>query len=186
MSNQILADLRSETKGAISSAIEGLKEYLTFPTISAQNSAIPETVQFVVKMIEEAKGEADVLDDLGGNPVIYGFFPAGRNGDSTKTLLFYNHYDVQPPEPLDEWISEPFQPTIREGKLFARGVADNKGDLIARLTAIKVLQKTQGGLPCNIKFLIEGEEEIGSPNLTPYLEKYRDRFKADACRPYTD
>ncbi|MCM3728520.1 M20/M25/M40 family metallo-hydrolase [Neobacillus cucumis] len=181
MNNQNLTDLRNETKESISSALEWLKEYLTFPTISAQNSAIPETVGFVMKMIEEAKGEAEVLDDLGGNPVIYGFFPAGSNGDSRKTLLFYNHYDVQPPEPLDEWISEPFQPTIREGKLFARGVADNKGDLIARLTAIKVLQKMQGGLPCNIKFIIEGEEEIGSPNLTPYLEKYRDHFKADAC-----
>jgi acetylornithine deacetylase/succinyl-diaminopimelate desuccinylase-like protein len=181
MNNPNLTDLRNETQESISSALEWLKEYLTFPTISAQNSAIPETVHFVVKMIEEAKGEAKILDDLGGNPVIHGFFPAGNKGDSTKTLLFYNHYDVQPPEPLDEWISEPFQPTIREGKLFGRGVADNKGDLVARLTAIKVLQKTQGGLPCNIKFLIEGEEEIGSPNLTPYLEKYRDLFKADSC-----
>jgi acetylornithine deacetylase/succinyl-diaminopimelate desuccinylase-like protein len=128
MNNQKLNDLRNETKNSISSAMEGLKEYLTFPTVSAQNSAIPETVDFVVKKIEEAKGEAEVLSDLGGNPVIYGFFPAGSNGDSTKTLLFYNHYDVQPPEPLDEWTSEPFQPEIREGKLFARGVADNKGD----------------------------------------------------------
>ena len=181
MSNQNLIELRNETKESVGSAIELLIQYLKFPTVSAQNMAIPETVEFVVKMIEGAEGEAEVFDDLGGNPVIYGYFPAGGNGDSTKTLLFYNHYDVQPPDPLDEWNSEPFQPTIEKGKLFARGVSDNKGDLVARLTAIKVLQKVQGGLPCNIKFLIEGEEEIGSPNLTPYLLKYRDRFKADAC-----
>lgn len=176
-----LIDLRNETTKSVDSAIELLKKYLRLPTVSAQNTSIPETVKFVVKMIQEAEGEAEILDDLGGNPVVYGYFPAGSNGDSTRTLLFYNHYDVQPPEPLDEWNSEPFEPEIREGKLFARGVADNKGDLVARLTAIKLLQKVNGGLPCNIKFLIEGEEEIGSPNLAPYLEKYCDRFQADAC-----
>jgi acetylornithine deacetylase/succinyl-diaminopimelate desuccinylase-like protein len=181
MTNQILLELRNETVESIPNAIEWLTQYLKFPTISAQNTAISETVDFVVKMIEDAQGKAEVLNDLGGNPVIYGYFPAGNNGDSTQTLLFYNHYDVQPPEPLDEWNSEPFVPVIKDGKLFARGVSDNKGDLVARLTAIKVLQKTQEGLPCNIKFLIEGEEEIGSPNLAPYLEKYRDLFNADAC-----
>ena len=95
--------------------------------------------------------------------------------------MFYNHYDVQPPEPLEEWDTEPFEPTIIDGKLFARGASDNKGDLMARLTAIKLLQNQDGGLPCNVKFLIEGEEEIGSPNLAPYLEKYQELFQADAC-----
>jgi acetylornithine deacetylase/succinyl-diaminopimelate desuccinylase-like protein len=179
MSN--LTNLRKVSAESVEHAIDLLKKYLRFPTVSAQNSAITETVEFVAKMIKDADGEVQVLDDLGGNPVLYGFFPAGSNGDSSKTLLFYNHYDVQPPEPLDEWHSDPFEPEIRDGKLFARGVADNKGDLVARLTAIKVLQKINGGLPCNIKFLIEGEEEIGSPNLAPYLKKYRELFKADAC-----
>lgn len=181
MSNQKLNEIKEEVKGSIEKAIDLLTQYLKFPTVSAQNMAIPETVKFVANLIEAAEGEAEVLDDLGGNPVVYGFFPAGSKGDPTKALLFYNHYDVQPPDPLDEWDSEPFEPTIREGKIFARGVSDNKGDLVARLTAIKVLQKLDGGLPCNIKFLIEGEEEIGSPNLSPYLQKYRDRFEADAC-----
>ncbi|MHC0038260.1 M20/M25/M40 family metallo-hydrolase [Pseudoneobacillus sp. C159] len=176
-----LQKLRVEVTNSLEQAIDQLSQYLQFPTISAQNKAIPETVEYVVRMIREASGETEVLNDLGGNPVVYGFFPAGDHGDSSKTLLFYNHYDVQPPEPLGEWESEPFQPTIRDGKLFARGVADNKGDLVARLTAIKTLQKLEGGLPCNIKFLIEGEEEVGSPNLAPYLLKYKDRFQADAC-----
>jgi acetylornithine deacetylase/succinyl-diaminopimelate desuccinylase-like protein len=172
--------LKELVKREVAGAVEVLTEYLRLPTVSAQSTAIPETVAYVVKMIEATGGEAQVLDDLGGNPVVYAFFAAGEDGDSSKTLLFYNHYDVQPPEPLDEWKSEPFNPVIEDGILYARGVADNKGDLVARLAAIKVLQKT-GGLPCNVKFLIEGEEEIGSPNLKPYLKKYKDLFAADAC-----
>lgn len=177
----VLERLKEYTKECIPESIETLKDYLRLPTISAQSKAIPETVKFVVNRIEEAGGKAEILDDLGGNPVVYGAFAAGSKGDPNKTLLFYNHYDVQPPEPFDEWETEPFEPTIVDGKLFARGVSDNKGDLIARLTAIKALQKMEGGLPCQVKFLIEGEEEIGSPNLEPYLEKYKEKFEADAC-----
>ncbi|TQR37515.1 M20/M25/M40 family metallo-hydrolase [Brevibacillus brevis] len=162
-------------------AIEKLKQYLRFPTVSAQHKAIPETVEYVVKMIHEVGGETTVLDNLGGNPVVYAFFAAGSEGDASKTLLFYDHYDVQPPEPFQEWNTEPFDPTIIDGKLYARGAADNKGDLVARLTAIQILQQQAGGLPCNIKFLIEGEEEIGSPNLEPYLRAYKELFQADAC-----
>ncbi|WP_343798316.1 M20/M25/M40 family metallo-hydrolase [Bacillus carboniphilus] len=173
--------MKETVQQLVPEAIEKLKDYLRLPTISAQKKSIPETVQFVTDMIIEAGGEYKILDDLGGNPVVYGFFQAGENGDSTKTLLFYNHYDVQPPEPFNEWESEPFEATIRDGKIFARGVADNKGDLVARLTAIKTLRQVEGGLPCNIKFLIEGEEEIGSPNLPLYMEKYHELFQADAC-----
>ncbi|WP_400163639.1 M20/M25/M40 family metallo-hydrolase [Brevibacillus sp. TJ4] len=161
--------------------LETLKEYVRLPTVSAQHSAIPETVAFVVAMMEKLGGVTRVLDDLGGNPVIYGFFPAGSKGDPGKTLLFYNHYDVQPPEPFDEWETPPFEPAVKDGKLFARGVADNKGDLVARLTAIQLLQESEDGLPCNVKFMVEGEEEIGSPNLEPYLRKYQELFSADAC-----
>jgi acetylornithine deacetylase/succinyl-diaminopimelate desuccinylase-like protein len=181
MADGYLERLRGNASELMDDGIKKLIQYLSIPTISAQNSAIHETVDLVVNMIQNVGGETKVLDDLGGNPVVYGFFAAGDHGDSSKTLLFYNHYDVQPPEPLEEWNTAPFQPTIVEGKLFARGASDNKGDLVARLTAIKLLQNVDGGLPCNIKFLIEGEEEIGSPNLTPYLQKYKDLFKADAC-----
>ncbi|MEK5391158.1 M20/M25/M40 family metallo-hydrolase [Margalitia sp. FSL K6-0131] len=181
MVENYLNSIRENASALFDEAIEQLKGYLRIPTISAQDSAIPETVSHVVSMIENIGGETKVLDDLGGNPVVYGYFTAGENGDKEKTLLFYNHYDVQPPEPLEEWNTDPFNPTVIDGKLFARGASDNKGDLVARLTAIKVLQNVDGGLPCNIKFLIEGEEEIGSPNLAPYLHKYKDLFKADAC-----
>lgn len=176
-----LEPIELKTREVLSSSIKILENYLKLNTVSAQNKAIPETVEYIESIINKMGGETKILDDLGGNPVVYAFFRAGEHGDSSKTLLYYNHYDVQPAEPLNEWESEPFSPTIRDGKLFARGVSDNKGDTIARLTAIKVLQEVDGGLPCNIKFLIEGEEEIGSPNLTPYLEKYAELFKADAC-----
>ncbi|MCM3457053.1 M20/M25/M40 family metallo-hydrolase [Heyndrickxia oleronia] len=181
MGQQDLKRYKESVKEYMTDAVTNLQKYLSLQTVSAQSKAIPETVAYVVKQIEDINGETIVLDELGGNPVIYGYFAAGENGDSTKTLLFYNHYDVQPPEPLEEWDTEPFEPTIIDGKLFARGASDNKGDLMARLTAIKLLQNQDGGLPCNVKFLIEGEEEIGSPNLAPYLEKYQELFQADAC-----
>lgn len=175
-----MEQLGNEVRASLPGSLERLKNYLRLPSVSAQRQAIPETVAYVVQMLEEIGGQAKVLDEWGGNPVIYGYFAAGPRGDSSKTILFYNHYDVQPAEPLEEWNSPPFEPTLADGKLFARGVADNKGDLVARLTAIQVLQNN-GGLPCNIKFLIEGEEEIGSPNLEPYLRTYQDLFQADAC-----
>ncbi|CEG26482.1 M20/M25/M40 family metallo-hydrolase [Bacillus sp. B-jedd] len=175
-----LEELKQLANEEVHTALGMLKDYLRLPSISARNFGIPETVDFVSGMIRKAGGDAMVLDDLGGNPVVYGFFAAGEEADASKTLLFYNHYDVQPPEPLEEWQTDPFTPVVENGILFARGASDNKGDLVARLAAIKVLQKS-GGLPCNIKFLIEGEEEIGSPNLEPYLTKYKELFAADAC-----
>ena len=161
-------------------AVSTLQRYCRQPSIAAQHVGIEETVQIVQDMITTVGGQTKVLDDCGGNPVIYAEFSAGINGNPNKTLLFYNHYDVQPPEPLNEWTKPPFGAEIHDGKLYARGAADNKGDLTVRLQAISILQEN-GGLPCNVKFLIEGEEEIGSPSLPRYLEKYADLFQADAC-----
>ncbi|WP_141604677.1 M20/M25/M40 family metallo-hydrolase [Terrilactibacillus laevilacticus] len=173
--------IRKETKKLIDQALDKLYAYLRFPTISAQHTAIHETVYFVKEMIEELGGEVKILDDCGGNPVIYACFEAGEKADSTKTLLFYNHYDVQPPEPLEEWVTPPFEPTLIGDILYARGTSDNKGSLLTRLLAIRVLQSLDGGLPCQVKFLIEGEEEVGSPSLEGYLQKYQDLFQSDAC-----
>lgn len=156
------------------------EDYLRLESVSTANRQIPETVAYVKNLIETTGGEVQILDDLGGNPVIYGFFAASPEGNSDRTLLFYNHYDVQPPEPLEEWHTEPFEPTVKEGILYARGVSDNKANFMARLNALSIL-KENGGFPCNVKFLLEGEEEIGSPNLGKYIEKYTDLFKADAC-----
>lgn len=169
-----------QAKQMASRTEEDFYNYLRLQSVSTENRQIPETVAYVKQLIEDTGGEVKVLDDLGGNPVIYGFFPASANGNAERTLLFYNHYDVQPSDPLEEWRTEPFEPTVVDGVLYARGVSDNKANFMARLNALKVLQE-EGGIPCNVKFLLEGEEEIGSPNLGPYIEKYADLFKADAC-----
>lgn len=160
-------------------AIEMLQTYCRQPSISAQNVGIAETVHMVRAMIESAGGHVETLDG-GGYPVLCATFEAGPKGNPNKTLLFYNHYDVQPPEPLDAWTVEPFGANIVDGKLYARGVADNKGDLIVRLNAV-ALHQAQGGLPCRVKWLIEGEEEIGSPTLETVLRQHADLFAADAC-----
>lgn len=158
-----------------------LFDYLTLPSVSNTQSAIQETVTFLKHLFDSLDADVQLLNDLGGNPVIYAHFSATHPTTTTKTLLFYNHYDVQPAAPLDEWLSPPFVPTVRESILYARGVADNKGNLMARINAIAYLLETKQELPCNVTFLIEGEEEIGSPNLDAYLSKYHKLFAADAC-----
>lgn len=156
-------------------------DYLRLESVSTQGRMIPDTAEFVKSMIEEFGGKAELLNNLGGHPIVYGFFEAGQKGNAEKTLLFYNHYDVQPEDPLDEWKTTPFEPTIIDEILYCRGVSDNKANFMARLNAIQLLNESEEGLPCNVKFLVEGEEEIGSPNIDLYLEKYADLFEADAC-----
>ncbi|NLF02371.1 MAG: M20/M25/M40 family metallo-hydrolase, partial [Anaerolineales bacterium] len=97
------------------------------------------------------------------------------------TLLLYNHYDVQPADPLELWDSPPFEPTVREGNLYARGVSDNKGEFAARLAAVHALRDAQGELPVTIRWMVEGEEEIGSPHFAALAERYADLLRADGC-----
>lgn len=175
----------SSTEQAVEKIIQDRQEeffdYLRLDSVSTQDRNIIPTVKYVKEMIEKTGGETQVLDDCGGNPVVYGYFPAGTKGNPNKTVLFYNHYDVQPEDPLDEWKSEPFEPTVRDGTLYCRGVSDNKANFVIRLYAIEALMATEDGLPCNVKFLVEGEEENGSPNLGKYIEKYADLFRSDGC-----
>jgi acetylornithine deacetylase/succinyl-diaminopimelate desuccinylase-like protein len=148
------------------------------PSISAQGVGMPEMVQLLAQMMREYGISARILPVPGGKyPVVYGEI----SGESPATILFYDHYDVQPPEPLELWTSPPFEPVQREGKLFGRGVSDNKGNTVARLLALKAFQKMRGKPPISVKFLIEGEEEIGSPNLGAFVERNRRLLKADAC-----
>lgn len=160
-----------------SEAIEDLKRYCAQPSISAQDIGIAECAALTAQLLREYGMEAQVLPVEGGNPVVFGEL----KGDSPYTILFYNHYDVQPPEPLDLWTTPPFQPLVTEGKVRGRGTSDDKGDIIARLLAVKALLQTKGRLPISAKFLIEGEEEIGSPHLPQFLEQNRALFRADAC-----
>ncbi len=146
------------------------------PSVSAQNWGLSETAEMVATMLRQRGFETDILPTAGA-PVVTAF----RAGRSPKTLLFYNHYDVQPPEPLELWNSPPFEPTRRDGMLFARGVSDDKGHLVSRLFAIDAILTEQGELPCNVKFVIEGEEEVGSLHLKDFIETHADKLAADAC-----
>jgi acetylornithine deacetylase/succinyl-diaminopimelate desuccinylase-like protein len=148
------------------------------PSISAQGVGMPEMVQLLAQVMGEYGVSTRILPVPKGKfPVVYGEIA----GESPATILFYDHYDVQPPEPLEMWTSPPFQPVQREGKLFARGVSDNKGNTLARLLALRAFQKTRRKLPISVKFLIEGEEEIGSPNLGAFVKRNRRLLQADAC-----
>jgi len=113
----------------------------------------------------------------GGAPVVV----AERAGTSDRTLLIYNHYDVQPAEPLELWTSPPFEPTRRGDRIFGRGISDDKGHLTARLLAIDALLAANGELPCRIKFVVEGEEEVGSVHLPEFIRRNRRRLAGDAC-----
>jgi len=147
------------------------------PSVSAKNEGIEDCAKLVEKMMDEIGLSTKIFKSEKGNPVVYGEKISGKS----KTLLFYDHYDVQPPEPLEKWKYEPFSGKIVEGKICGRGTSDNKGNTVSRLKAIEVIQKVLGEIPVNIRFFVEGEEEIGSPNLEPVVKKYKDHFSADGC-----
>ncbi len=159
---------------------QALEELLTLvrqPSISAQGIGVPETAEMLAGMMRRA-GIETTLYETPGYPLLYG--EAGPP-EATRTLLVYGHYDVQPPEPLEQWKSPPFEPTIRDGRIYARGIADDKGQLLAHVMAARAFLQVRGGLPLRVKFLFEGEEEISSPNLGPFVESHRAMLKADAA-----
>jgi acetylornithine deacetylase/succinyl-diaminopimelate desuccinylase-like protein len=156
--------------------LEELSRLCAQPSISAQGIGMQECAELVAESLQKRGFKAELMSTE-GFPVVYGELP----GRSDRTLLLYNHYDVQPPEPLELWDSPPFEPEIREGKMYARGVADNKGHIICRLAAIDALLEVEGELPCSVKFLIEGEEETSSPNLHAFVADNVEMLKADGC-----
>jgi len=154
--------------------IELLKKFCSQPSISAQNIGIEKMAQ-MVKDTLNGLGVATERIETDGYPIIYG--ELGK--DKKKTLTFYNHYDVQPPEPLEEWKTEPFIPTIIGDRIYARGAADNKGSFLSRVCAVDAYQKVYGELPLNIKFITEGEEEVGSVHLDEFRTKYPEKLATD-------
>ena len=157
-------------------SITELSRLVAQPSVGAQNLGIQECAALVADMLHQRGFTTDVMP-TGGAPVVFG----ERKGRSDKTLLFYCHYDVQPPEPLELWETPPFEPSLRDGKLFGRGVGDDKGHLVARLFAVDALLATLGELPCGVKFIVEGEEETSSVHLHEYVRDNLQRLKADGC-----
>lgn len=153
-----------------------LGELVRLPTVSAQQSAIEETAAAVLARATRAGVAARSLRVAGGPPTIVGDIGSGE-----RTLLVYDHYDVQPPDPLEEWTTPPFEPTVRDGVLYGRGVSDNKGNLMARLQAIEAYRATIGEVPLRVRVLYEGEEEIGSEHLAAFVRAHADQLRADGC-----
>ena len=155
-------------------SIEALKRFVRIPSVAAKGEGLQECADLAEKMLQEVGLETKQHEITGGAPVVTGWKDVGAK----RTLLIYDHYDVQPAEPFDLWDSPPFEPEIRDGRLWGRGVADNKGDATSRIWTLMAFKETDTEFPINIKFVLEGEEEIGSPHLSEYTEKNADFLKA--------
>lgn len=159
---------------------EQLKVLLRIPSVSAQPDHNPDTrraAEFVRDDLR-AMGVPAELIETKGHPIVYG---ERLDAPGKPTILVYGHYDVQPPEPLEPWNTPPFEPTVRDGNIYARGATDDKGQMLTHLKAAEAWLKTVGKLPINVKFLIEGEEEVGGANLEAYVKENRDRLKCDCA-----
>ena len=158
--------------------ISDLQKLIQQPSVSAKNEGIEECAKLVKKLLKSSGVNSEILRlKKGVAPIVYGEIKSKSNPG--KTLMFYNHYDVQPAEPFDLWDDPPFSGIRKGNKIFGRGSTDDKGELITRIKAVEACLKTTGDVPCNIKFVIEGEEETGSAHIEEYLKKYRKKFSND-------
>ncbi|MEO7912671.1 MAG: M20/M25/M40 family metallo-hydrolase [Roseiflexaceae bacterium] len=152
-----------------------LLDYVRRPSISAHGIGIAETGEFLLGQLRGLGMQAQLMPTAGWPMVL------ARRDDalSAPTVLLYGHYDVQPPDPLEDWISPPFEPELRDGRIYGRGVGDNKGQHFAQLLAIEATLACRGRLPCNVVVLLEGEEEVGSPNMPAFVQAHRDLLNVD-------
>ena len=157
-------------------ALQLLEQLCRLGSISAEGRELDETAEFVEELLRETGFETRQLRGDDGPAVVWGEL----RGRSDYTLLLYNHYDVQPVDPLDLWESPPFEPTLRDGKLFARGTSDNKAELAVRLAVVRALRQ-EGELPISLRWIVEGEEEVGSPNFATIVQRNVELLRADAC-----
>ncbi len=174
-----MADIHAYIDENMAGLREELDAFLRIPSISAKSEHsgdMRKAAEWLAARMKEAGLEV-TIEETAGFPIVLGEYRDA--GADAPTVLVYGHYDVQPPEPLDEWSSPPFEPEERDGKLFARGAVDDKGQLYLHVKAIEAHMKTRGSLPVNVVVLAEGEEEIGSENLMPFVEAHRDRLACD-------
>lgn len=183
MRESVGAAVDSEMKGLISD----LQTLIRQPSISAKKQGLTECAVLVFQIMVRAGIRSEVLNLSPHEsnqkkesiaPIVYGEVKSKMNPDA-KTILFYNHYDVQPVEPVEFWDSDPFSGKVEGNYIYGRGSADDKGELITRIKAVEYFLKKTGDVPCNIKFIVEGEEEIGSVNIEKYLSKYKHKLAAD-------
>jgi acetylornithine deacetylase/succinyl-diaminopimelate desuccinylase-like protein len=160
-----------------------LKDFLSIPSISTlekHSGDILRAAQWIAEQLNGIGMTSIMIAKTKHHPIVTGAWTGAPEG--APTVLIYGHYDVQPADPLDQWITPPFTPTERDGNLYARGATDDKGQLFVHIKAIESLMKTYNGkLPFNVKFLIEGEEEVGSENLDNFILSHKDQLRADVC-----
>lgn len=176
--------IESRVESEIDTLTSQLQQLIRVPSVSAKKQlTITKCAELVSEIMSKAgiKSELLKLDHNSEEiaPVVYGEVKSKNNPDG-KTILFYNHYDVQPPEPIELWDDDPFSGKIDGNLIFGRGASDDKGELITRIKAVQYFLDETGDVPCNVKFIIEGEEEVGSSHLEKYLIKYRQKFSCDA------
>lgn len=176
MSEKVLAYLKENRE----TLLQQLKSFLSIPSISTDRTyknEINQTAQFVANYLEEIGFSQVEIMETTGHPLVFAEWNGA--GEDAPTALFYGHYDVQPVDPLEEWVSDPFRPEIRNGRIFARGASDDKGQVFMHLAVFEAFMKTTGKLPINVKICIEGEEEVGSENLYRILKEHEEKFAAD-------
>ncbi len=159
--------------------LDDLKTLLSIPSVSTdptRKGEVRRCAEEVARQMRDAGLNDVTVRDTAGHPVVFGQYLVNPE---LPTALIYGHYDVQPEDPIDLWTSPPFEPTERDGKLYARGATDDKGQFLCHIKAIATLLADTGTLPVNVKVIIEGEEEIGSPNLAPFLEANKELLAAD-------
>lgn len=160
--------------------LEELKEFLRIPTVSADPECKPHLqrgAEFVHRQLAELGMKAEIVPTA-GHPIVYA---ECLESPGAPTVMVYGHYDVQPPDPLDLWTTPPFEPTVRDGLLFARGATDDKGQVFTHIKSAEAWLRTVGKLPVNLKYVIEGEEEVGSRNLEDFLTANKDRLSCDVA-----
>jgi len=162
-------------------AVQRLAQFLSIPSVStdaAHQPHIERAAQWVAQQLGACGLHAKILPTQ-GHPAVLAMSPAEAAPAEAPTMLFYGHYDVQPPDPVEQWRTPPFEPAIRDGAIYARGASDDKGQVCCFIEAVRAWHETAGKLPCNVKVLIEGEEEIGSTHLPAFIEAHRRELAAD-------
>jgi acetylornithine deacetylase/succinyl-diaminopimelate desuccinylase-like protein len=185
--NEIIA---SAVDSEMENLIRDLQRLIRQPSVSAKNQGITECASLVADIMRDAgidsqilyldRGVGDVRPGFNSkaNPIVYGEVKSKTNPNG-KTILFYNHYDVQPEDPIELWDKDPYSGEVEGNYVFGRGASDDKGELITRIKAVECLVRKTGDVPCNVKFVVEGEEEIGSNHISEYLKQYKNLFACD-------
>src|SRR5690606_35326074 len=158
--------------------LDELFELLRIPSVSADSrhkGDVRKAAEYLVNKLQEAGVDKVELCETPGHPIVYA---EKIVNPSLPTVLVYGHYDVQPPDPLDLWTSPPFEPVIKDDKIYARGSCDDKGQVYMHVKAFETMMKLDQ-LPCNVKFMVEGEEEVGSDNLGTFVKVNKEKLKAD-------